>query len=217
VTRGRAHSGQDHLVSPPTASLGSTPTRRLLVALFAVYLLLLVWIILWKLEIPYVGAAASQPRPVKLVPYLPSGDFDASDPLEVVVNILLFVPFGIYLGMLAPRLRWWAVAGVLIAASLVLETTQHLLSVGSFDVTDVIDNTLGGLIGFGALVLARRKLGVRAGTIVTRVCLIGGVIAVLAVAAFMASPLRFVGQQDVIVPRPDLTRSPSGSSGSLSR
>lgn len=189
-------------------------------ALFVVYLVLLVWIILWKLEVPSIGAAAGLARPIKLVPYLPSGDFDASDPLEVLVNILLFVPFGIYLGMLAPRLRWWAIAGILIASSLALETTQHLLSVGSFDLTDVIDNTLGGLVGFGALVVARRALGVRAVRLVARICLIGRVVAVLAVAAFIASPLRFVGQHDVIVPRPDLTRSPSpvvSGAGSPSR
>lgn len=187
------------------------PNRRLLGVLFAVYLVLLVWIILWKLEVPSVGAAAGLPRPIKLVPYLPSGDFDASDPLEVLVNILMFVPFGIYLGMLAPRLRWWAVAGILLASSLALETTQHLLSVGSFDLTDVIDNTLGGLIGLGALVIARRALGGRAGRLVTRILLIGGIVAVLAVAAFIASPLRFVGQHDVIVPQPGMTRSPGAS------
>lgn len=184
-----------------------TGNRRLLATLFVVYLVLLVWIILWKLEVPSIGAAAGLARPIKLVPYLPSGDFDASDPLEVLVNILLFLPFGIYLGMLAPRLRWWAIVAILIASSLVLETTQHLLSVGSFDLTDVIDNSLGGLVGFGALVLARRRLGAKAGWLVTRVCLIGGIIAVLAVAAFIASPLRFVGQHDVIIPRPDLTRT----------
>ena len=89
-----------------------------------------------------------------------------------------------------------------------LETTQHLLSVGSFDLSDVIDNSAGGLIGFGLLVLARRRLGARAGRIVARACLIGGIVAVLAVAAFIASPLRFVGQQDVVVPQPGMTRSP---------
>ena len=191
----------------PEPQAAPTGNRRLLATLFVVYLVLLVWIILWKLEVPSIGAAAGLARPIKLVPYLPSGDFDASDPLEVLVNILLFVPFGIYLGMLAPRLRWWAIAGILIVSSLALETTQHLLSVGSFDLTDVIDNSLGGLIGFGALVLAQRRLGAKAGWLATRVCLIGGVVAVLAVAAFIASPLRFVGQHDVIIPRPDLTRT----------
>jgi len=191
----------------PEPQAPQTGNRRLLVTLFVVYLVLLVWIILWKLEVPSIGAAAGRARPIKLVPYLPSGDFDASDPLEVLVNILLFVPFGIYLGMLAPRLRWWAIAGMLLASSLALETTQHLLSVGSFDLTDVIDNSLGGIIGFAALVVAQRRLGARAASLVTRICLIGGIIAVLAVAAFIASPLRFVGQHDVIVPRPDLTRT----------
>jgi quinol-cytochrome oxidoreductase complex cytochrome b subunit len=32
--------------------------RTLLVALFVVYLMLLTWIILWKPELPYIGAAA---------------------------------------------------------------------------------------------------------------------------------------------------------------
>ena len=191
----------------PEPQAPQTGNRRLLVTLFVVYLVLLVWIILWKLEVPSIGAAAGLARPIKLVPYLPSGDFDASDPLEVLVNILLFVPFGIYLGMLAPRLRWWAIAGILLASSLALETTQHLLSVGSFDLTDVIDNSLGGIIGFAALVVAQPRLGARAASLVTRICLIGGIIAMLAVAAFIASPLRFVGQHDVIVPRPDLTRT----------
>jgi len=194
---------------PPAAPPADPASRRrrLLIALFVVYLVLLVWIILWKLELPYIGAAASLPRPIKLVPYLPSGDFDASDPLEVLVNILLFVPFGIYVRMLAPRLHVWAVAGILIVSSLALETTQHLLSVGSFDVTDVIDNALGWLIGLGLVVLAQRRFGARAERVVARVLLIAGIVAVLAVAAFIASPLHFVGpQHDVIVPQPGATR-----------
>ena len=43
-------------------------------------------------------------------------------------------------------------------ASLVLETAQHVLSTGSFDITDVIVNTAGGLAGLGLLALARRRL-----------------------------------------------------------
>jgi glycopeptide antibiotics resistance protein len=143
----RAGAGHDRQVSPAAQTPVSSSQRRMLVVLFVVYLVLMAWIILWKLEIPYVGAAASLARPVKLVPYV-------------------------------------------------------------FDLTDVIDNSVGGLIGFGVLVLARRRLGERAGSIITRICLIGGIVAVLAVAAFIASPLRFVGQQDVVIPRPELTRSP---------
>ncbi|MES1169390.1 MAG: VanZ family protein [Leifsonia sp.] len=182
--------------------------RRLLIVLFAVYLVMLVWAILWKFEVPFIGQAALLPRPLKLVPFVASGDYQASHPSEVVANVILFVPFGIFLGMLAPRRRWWQLAGIFVAASLVLETVQHLISTGSFDTTDVIDNTVGGLVGLGVLVLARRWLGDRAGAVVTRVGLIAGVVSVMAIAAFVASPLHFSAQRDVVVPRPGISGSP---------
>ena len=132
--------------------------RVQLVVLFAVYLVLLAWTVVWKLEMPYVGAAALLPRPIKLIPFVPSAEAGASAPLEIVANIVLFIPFGLYLGLLAPTWQWWNATGVFVGASLVLETTQHLLSTGSFDTTDVIVNTAGGLVGFGLLALARRRL-----------------------------------------------------------
>ncbi len=173
--------------------------RALLVVPFVAYLVLLVWIVLWKLEIPWIGEAALLPRPIKLVPFLPSAEADASAPIEVVINLLLFVPFGLYLGLLAPGWQWWKVAGVLVGASTVLETTQHLLSIGSFDITDVIVNAAGGLAGVGLLALARRRLQTRTAVVMTRVCLIGTVLSVLAVAIFVASPLNYGPQRDVVV------------------
>ena len=80
-------------------------------------------------------------------------------PLEVVANFVLFVPFGVYLGLLAPTWRWWTWTGVLLGASFVLETTQHLSATGSFDTTDMIVNTLGGLAGVGLLAMACRNSG----------------------------------------------------------
>ncbi len=59
-------------------------------------------------------------------------------------------PFGVYLGFLAPTWPWWKSTGVFIGASFVLEATQHLLSTGSFDTTDVIVDTVGGLAGVRA-------------------------------------------------------------------
>ena len=81
--------------------------------------------------------------------------------LEVLANILLFVPFGLYLGLLAPTWRWWKPTAAFVVASLVLEATQHLLSTGSFDTTDIIVNTAGGLAGLGLFAMARRRLQTR--------------------------------------------------------
>ena len=181
------------------------PSRHvLLVVLFVVYLVLLIWIVLWKLAVPWVGEAALLPRPIKLIPFLPSTEAGASAPLEVVTNILLFVPFGLYLGLLAPSWQRWKVTGVLVGASLVLEITQHLLSTGSFDITDVIVNTAGGLAGLGLLALARRRFQARTAAVLTRVCLIGTVLSLVAIGIFNASPWHYVPQPDVIVPTPSV-------------
>jgi glycopeptide antibiotics resistance protein len=173
-------------------------SRVLITVLFVVYLTLLVWIVLWKLSVPTIGAAALLPHPIKLVPFLASGDADASAPLEVVANILLFVPFGVYLGLVAPRWQWWMSTVVVLGTSLLLETAQHLLSVGTFDVTDLITNTAGGLAGLGVLALARRGLRDRTDAVLTRVLLVATVLALIAAAVFVASPLRYQQPQDVV-------------------
>jgi glycopeptide antibiotics resistance protein len=185
-----------------------TRERRLLLVLFVVYLVLLAWIILWKLEPPYIGKAALLPRPIKLVPFLPSGDYRASNPLEVAFNVILFVPFGIYLGMLAPSWRWYRLTAVFLGASLLLETVQHLLSTGSFDLSDVISNGVGGVAGIGVLVVARRWLGARTIRVLTGIGLIAAVVSVLAVTVYIASPLHYTAQRDVVVPQPATSSTP---------
>ncbi|RXZ72466.1 VanZ family protein [Agromyces albus] len=171
--------------------------RGVLVALFVAYLALLTWIVLWKLQVPYVGEGAL--RHIKLVPFVPTAEDGASDPLEVVANVVLFLPFGVYLGLLAPFWPWWKLAGVVAGSSLALEVTQWLLSVGSCDITDLVVNTAGGLAGLGLLVLTRHRLRHRTGTVMTRVCSIGTVIFLLAAGIFIASPVHYAPMRDVDV------------------
>lgn len=173
--------------------------RGVLVASFVVYLALLAWVVLFKLEVPWIGEAALLPRPLKLVPFVASGDAGASAPVEVLINLVIFVPFGLFLGALEPAWGWLAATGVLLGSSLVLETVQHLISTGSFDTTDLIVNTAGGLVGFAVFAGVRARLGERAPGVMARVCVIVTVVAVLAVAAFVASPLHYGPQRDVVV------------------
>ena len=178
----------------------------MVVVLFVVYLVLLVWAVVWKLDVPHVGEAALLPRPIKLIPFVPSAEAGGSAPLEIVANFVLFVPFGIYLGLFAPTWPLWKWSGAFVVASFVLETTQHLLSTGSFDTTDIIVNAAGGLAGVGLLALARRRLQVRTAVVMTRVCLIGTVVSLLAIGIFVASPVHYRPERDVIFATPD----PSG-------
>ena len=173
----------------PTTS--RNPTRTVLLVLFLLYLALVTWVVLWKLEVPSVGEAGR--RVVKLVPFASSATAGASDPVELAENLLIFVPFGVYLGLLAPSWPWWRHALTLAGASVALEVAQYVLAVGSTDVTDVVVNTAGGLAGVGLLALARRGLRARTGVVMAGVCTAGTVLALLAATAFVASPVRLVG------------------------
>ena len=58
---------------------GARGRGRLTLA-FVGYLVLLAWVVLWKLEVPWIGEAATLLRPLKLVPFVSSGDAGASAP-----------------------------------------------------------------------------------------------------------------------------------------
>lgn len=164
--------------------------RRALALLFAVWLVLLVWLVLWKFHAPYLGR--DDQRAIKLVPFVPVGDFGASAPYEVLANLLLFVPLGVYLALLAPSWRWHRIALVAAGASLALEVTEWIIAVGSSDITDVIVNTAGALAGIGLVDLARRRLGTRlpriATGVLTGLTLLAFVVIGIHIASFPAPP-----------------------------
>lgn len=192
MTTTTARAEQDGTATPPRTA----PVT--LVALFLVYLVLLGWTVLWKLEVPWLGDDGL--RVLKLVPFVGSADAGPSELPEVVLNALIFVPFGVYLGLSAPAWRWWRVAGVVAATSVGLEVAQYALAVGSADVTDLVVNTAGGLAGLGGLTAARRRLGARTPAVLARVCAAGTVLALLAGAAVIASPMRFGPPSDGELP-----------------
>jgi glycopeptide antibiotics resistance protein len=171
---------------PVTASR-SRIHRAVLSALFAVYLGLLTWTVLWKLGMPTLDGGI---RAVKLVPFVAGDGYGVSTPPEMLANLALFVPFGVYLGLLAPRWGWWRVAGVAAALSIAFETLQFVLAVGSSDVTDVILNTAGAVVGWAVLALARSGLRERTSTVLVRVCAVATVMALAVGAVAVAGPVR---------------------------
>lgn len=64
-------------------------------------------------------------------------------------NIAAFIPFGV-LSPLLYRVRFGKFISLFVLAILVLETLQALTYLGSFDIGDVLSNTLGGAIGYFA-------------------------------------------------------------------
>ncbi|MGK5652710.1 VanZ family protein [Brevibacillus formosus] len=64
-------------------------------------------------------------------------------------NIAAFIPFGILIPLLY-RVRFGKFISLFVLAILVLEIFQALTYLGSFDVNDVISNTLGAAVGYVA-------------------------------------------------------------------
>ncbi|MBY0097127.1 VanZ family protein [Mesobacillus maritimus] len=69
-------------------------------------------------------------------------------------NILAFMPLGFFLPLLFKRyLKFRNTIFVVIASTFSVECLQYYFRVGSFDVDDLILNTVGGILGFGVFKL----------------------------------------------------------------
>ena len=116
--------------------------------LFVVYFLVLIWIILFKMVFSF--EELGHIRQINLIPFgdstIVNGKVELS---EIINNMIIFIPFGIYICMLKPK--WSFVKKVLpiFITSLVVEVLQFILAIGTTDITDLIGNTLGGIIGIG--------------------------------------------------------------------
>ena len=68
---------------------------------------------------------------------------------NVVGNVCVFIPFGIFLPKLFKRCRNMLLVTLLsLELSLVVEVIQLMTRVGSFDVDDLLLNTIGGMLGY---------------------------------------------------------------------
>lgn len=114
---------------------------RVMVAFFIMNAAFLVWATLWKCGMPFIGDAAQ--RVINVIP------FQGNTLWEMQFNIFLFVPFGLTLSAIRPWKVSWRVL-IVAATSILLEIVQYALAVGTSDITDVLLNTLGGLVGIAA-------------------------------------------------------------------
>ncbi|MFC7486384.1 VanZ family protein [Knoellia sp. CPCC 206453] len=183
------------MIHPVNAKRPQERRRRVLLAtLFLVYLVLLTWVVMWKLEMPWVGGGV---RNVKLVPFVTGSNGDgASQPIEVWANLLLFVPFGVYLRLLAPSWSPLSMTALAVGVSGAMEAAQFVLAVGRTDSSDVIANTAGAAVGIVLFALVQHGIGPRARRLMTRACLAGTAVALVACGLFVSGPIRY-GPPDV--------------------
>lgn len=124
---------------------GIKGANKLTSALSIIYLIALFWILLFKLGVrfSYMGK-----RSVNLIPFnellISNGKINV---VEIILNIVIFVPLGIYAGVLFKRWTFVNKLFFFFLISLMFEGLQFILRIGAFDSTDIITNILGGIIG----------------------------------------------------------------------
>lgn len=112
--------------------------------MFLIYLFSLVSIILFKGESPM--AVLSYPRTgTRLVNWEPLYFMNDLTDINVIGNVLLFIPFGMYVAILLKR-KWSGIV-LMFLVSVSFEATQFILNIGALDVDDVLLNVSGGILG----------------------------------------------------------------------
>ncbi|MET8621686.1 MULTISPECIES: VanZ family protein [Streptomyces] len=137
---------------------GGPLALRVLTALYAAAV---VSITLFPLSI-YGGAYRSTTPWLSLIQPIPLLMADMS----MVPNVIMFVPLGFLLPLLAHGLTRGRTVALCALASLGIEVTQLLQYIAfgngrAVDVNDLIANTLGGLLGYAALRTAQRITATR--------------------------------------------------------
>lgn len=72
------------------------------------------------------------------------GDYDR----QIILNIVMFVPFGIMFPMVDKKNNFVKTVKWSFIISLVIEVLQPLISVRSSDITDLITNVFGAIVGY---------------------------------------------------------------------
>lgn len=122
------------------------------IVLFVIYILALASIILFKL--PFYSEKAGRIQEINLIPFM--GSFDDNGVIlfgEIINNILVFIPLGIYICMLKSNWSFVKKALPIIGLTLAFEVIQFIFAIGRTDITDILGNTLGGIIGIGIYTL----------------------------------------------------------------
>jgi glycopeptide antibiotics resistance protein len=120
--------------------------NKLTKVLFVIYLIALLWIIVFKFDIPF--SKLGYMRNINLIPFsqplILNGNLNFK---EIVMNAVIFIPLGIYVEVLFKK---WAVGrkiSFIFIISFICELSQYILGIGASDITDIITNVFGGIVG----------------------------------------------------------------------
>jgi glycopeptide antibiotics resistance protein len=126
-------------------------SKRFTLGLFIFYLLALTWIIIFKLQFSFENLPHI--KNINLIPFgqsvIVNGKIDFG---EIIQNALAFIPYGLFIHVLREEKSLLKQFIPIICTSLIFEIIQFVFAIGASDITDMISNSLGGIIGIAIAV-----------------------------------------------------------------
>ena len=124
------------------------------------FVILLFWIVVFKVNLPYIPMRFAITKAMTIKERFELGNYPYKNLVEFVdmptflsrledhvLNIIVFLPFGIIFPFFFKKRPMLKTAIIFISATIGFEMHQLLTGLGGFDVTDLINNALGGFIG----------------------------------------------------------------------
>lgn len=110
-------------------------------------MLLLIWILVFKLSVRFSRVGPGE-RSLNFIPFseplILNGKADFG---EMILNAVIFVPLGMYSGILFKTQTFGKQLLRFSLLSLGVEGCQYIFSLGASDITDIVTNTAGGTLG----------------------------------------------------------------------
>ena len=131
----------------------------LIYSTFIIYLVLLIWVVIFKSTIPEIFIYDYIRKPISyrfergIVPF--SHSYYQYVSLDMILNVIAFMPLGFYLPFMVKKRYAFPIVALV---SMLFETIQLLTGFGWFDIVDLMVNVLGGFLGIGIYALLRPKL-----------------------------------------------------------
>ncbi|EJO5348468.1 VanZ family protein [Clostridium botulinum] len=136
--------------------------KKVINVLFIVGLVFYIIFLLWNIPFKYVSPLqVFSPdryfsRTLNLIPFnelIFNGNYDK---LDIWGNVILFIPLGIYMNIINKNTHIYINICRIFVISFIFEAGQYIFGIGASDITDIITNTIGGIIGIGIYMIIKK-------------------------------------------------------------
>ena len=155
------------------------------IILFCIYILLLIWIVLFKCNIylsitngyfEFKTLTLKERFDYYLIPFIDYINNDSTQTFikfkDGILNVIVFIPLGLYLSFFIKNNKFIKVIFYTFLISLLFEIIQLFSLLGSFQTEDLILNLFSGLLGYIIYKIIYKEKNIKVLNILSLICII---------------------------------------------